>query len=46
MKKIISLILAILMFTLVFTGCDILKFGDKDGELESEYENNESNFGE
>ena len=43
MKKTISLILAILMLTLVFTGCDILNFGDSGDESESEYENNESN---
>ena len=31
------------MLTLVFTGCDILNFGDSGDESESEYENNESN---
>ena len=31
------------MLTLVFTGCDILNFGDRGGESESESENNESN---
>ena len=40
MKKTISLILAILMLTLVFTGCDILNFGDRGGESESEFESN------